>query len=60
MHEILIKNGEKEIAVFGGGCFWCTEAVFKLIKGVSAPILKMEPIIKENISGDKLLFYVNQ
>lgn len=34
-----------QTAIFAGGCFWCTEAVFQPIKGVSA-------VISGYIAGD--------
>lgn len=34
-NQIMSINSTKEIAIFAGGCFWCTEAVFLQLEGVS-------------------------
>lgn len=32
----LEPEGRSDSAYFGGGCFWCTEAIFKMLKGVKS------------------------
>lgn len=29
-------NSNQQLATFAGGCFWCTEAIFKRLKGVTS------------------------
>ena len=46
-----------EKAIFGGGCFWCTEAVFRELKGVQSVVPgyaggdKKDPSYKDVSSG---------
>ncbi len=36
MYNRLMENIKLEIATLAGGCFWCTEAIFKRLKGVKS------------------------
>jgi len=33
-----IMKEKTELATFGGGCFWCTEAIFERVKGVQSVV----------------------
>lgn len=43
-----------ETATLGGGCFWCTEAIFKRLKGVNSVVSGYAGGIMENPSYEKV------
>jgi peptide-methionine (S)-S-oxide reductase len=49
---------KQEIATFGSGCFWCTETIFRKLKGVESAIsgysggTKANPTYKEVCTGE--------
>ena len=51
------NSSKTEIATFGGGCFWCTEAVFQMLPGVKSVTsgyaggTKENPTYKEVCTG---------
>lgn len=63
IQSLIIEGGENILNSFIDAGLWDSARVFisdkELGKGVTAPVMNQKPIIKENISGDKLLFYIN-
>jgi len=55
--ESAAKTNKTELATFGGGCFWCLEAVFETLKGVNSVVsgysggTKPNPTYKEVCGG---------
>lgn len=56
-HTITAQKKNMEIATFGNGCFWCTEAIFQELNGVSKAVSgymggqTKDPTYKEVCSG---------
>ncbi len=53
-----MENKNLEYATFGGGCFWCVEACFEMLKGVHTVVSgysgghKENPTYKEVCTGE--------
>jgi len=56
--KIMQQKSKYEFATFGGGCFWCTEAIFSNLKGVKSVTAgyaggsTKEPSYKDICSGE--------
>lgn len=62
IQSLMVEGGEQLLNSFIDDNLWDAARVFiadkKLGNGVKAPVLDATPVVRENISGDKLLFYL--
>ena len=62
IQSLLVEGGEQLLTSFIESGLWDEARVFisdkKIEKGVNAPVLNINPISKENISGDKFLTFL--
>ncbi|HSA84153.1 MAG TPA: peptide-methionine (S)-S-oxide reductase MsrA [Patescibacteria group bacterium] len=47
-------NPHEQVATFANGCFWCTEAVFKRVKGISSVVSGFSGGKRENPTYDQV------
>lgn len=63
INSVLVEGGAKTLNHFIESGLWDEARVFvgstKIIDGLQAPLIKMEPIEEHDISGDRLLIYKN-
>ena len=48
------NNKATQIATFANGCFWCTEAIFKRLKGVKSVLPGYSGGVVENPSYEQV------
>lgn len=58
VHAQTMKTNTTELATVGGGCFWCTEAIYQMLPGVKSAVSgyaggdEPNPTYKEVCSGN--------
>ena len=56
--KLIDDENSEETLVLGGGCFWCTEAVFQRVKGVSKSNQDIAVEILRTLLIEKLLLEI--
>ena len=53
-----MENKNLEYATFGGGCFWCVEACFDMLKGVESVTSGYSGGHKENPTYEEVFIFI--